>query len=88
MEKLKARTGARNQTPLGHEITIRAEEPAFVARYAFQLAQAFNLFNHHHHIHKENDPAKKKFMLQLSRLVEVQLVAALELLGIESPEQM
>jgi hypothetical protein len=27
-------------------------------------------------------------LLQLSRLVEVQLVAALELLGIESPEKM
>jgi arginyl-tRNA synthetase len=36
----------------------------------------------------ENDPAKKKFLLQLSRLVEIQLVAALELLGIESPEKM
>ncbi len=65
-----------------------AQEPAFVAKYAFQLAQAFNLFYHHHHILTESDPAKKKFLLQLSRLVEVQLVAALELLGIESPEKM
>jgi hypothetical protein len=31
--------------------------------------------------------AKKKFLLQLSRLVEVQLVASLDLLGIESPEK-
>jgi hypothetical protein len=36
----------------------------------------------------ESDPAKKTFILQLSRLVEVQLVAALELLRIESPEKM
>ncbi|HXP79734.1 MAG TPA: hypothetical protein VN976_07505 [Verrucomicrobiae bacterium] len=36
----------------------------------------------------ESDPAKKKFLLQLSRLVEVQLVATLELFGIESPEKM
>jgi len=65
-----------------------AEEHTFVAKYGFQLAQAFNLFYHHHHILTENDPAKKKFLLQLSRLVEVQLVAALELLGIESSEKL
>ena len=70
------------------EAAVGAQEPAFVAKYAFQLAQAFNLFYHHHHILTESDLAKKKFLLQLSRLVEVQLVAALELLGIESPEKM
>ena len=75
---------------LGMQIdaAVGAQEPAFVAKYAFQLAQAFNLFYHHHHILTESDAAKKKFLLQLSRLVEVQLVAALELLGIESPEKM
>jgi arginyl-tRNA synthetase len=70
------------------DAAVGAQEPAFVAKYAFQLAQAFNLFYHHHHILTESDLAKKKFLLQLSRLVEVQLVAALELLGIESPEKM
>jgi arginyl-tRNA synthetase len=70
------------------DAAVGAQEPAFVAKYAFQLAQAFNLFYHHHHILTENDPAKKNFLLQLCRLVEVQLVAALELLGIESPEKM
>ena len=70
------------------DAAVGAQEPAFVAKYAFQLAQAFNLFYHHHHILTESDPAKKRFLLQLSRLVEVQLVAALELLGIESPEKM
>jgi arginyl-tRNA synthetase len=70
------------------DAAVAAQEPAFVAKYAFQLAQAFNLFYHHHHILTETDLAKKKFLLQLSRLVEVQLVAALELLGIESPEKM
>ncbi len=70
------------------DAAVGAQEPAFVAKYAFQLAQAFNLFYHHHHILTESDPAKKKFLLQLSRLVEVQLVAALEILGIESPEKM
>jgi arginyl-tRNA synthetase len=70
------------------DAAVGAQEPAFVAKYAFQLAQSFNLFYHHHHILTESDAAKKKFLLQLSRLVEVQLVAALELLGIESPEKM
>jgi arginyl-tRNA synthetase len=70
------------------DAAVGAQEPAFVAKYAFQLAQAFNLFYHHHHILTESDPAKKTFLLQLSRLVEIQLVAALELLGIESPEKM
>ncbi|HLW44189.1 MAG TPA: arginine--tRNA ligase [Candidatus Acidoferrales bacterium] len=70
------------------DAAVSAQEPAFVAKYAFQLAQAFNLFYHHHHILTESGPAKKKFLLQLSRLVEVQLVAGLELLGIESPEKM
>ena len=63
-------------------------EPAFIAKYAFELAQAFNLFYHHHHILSEADPARKTFLLRLSRLVERQLVAALDLLGIEAPEKM
>jgi hypothetical protein len=65
---------------------LLSEGPAFVANYAFQFARAFNLF--YHHILRESDPAKKKVLLQLSRLVEVLLVAALALLGIESPEKM
>jgi arginyl-tRNA synthetase len=70
------------------DAAVGAQEPAFIAKYAFQLAQAFNLFYHHHHILTESDPEKKTFLLQLSRLVEIQLVAALELLGIESPGKM
>jgi arginyl-tRNA synthetase len=70
------------------DAAVNAQEPAFVAKYSFQLAQAFNLFYHHHHILTESNAAKKQFLLQLSRLVEVQLVTALELLGIESPEKM
>jgi arginyl-tRNA synthetase len=70
------------------EAAVDAQEPAFIAKYAFQLAQAFNLFYHHHRVLTEEDPEKKIFFLQLSRLVELQLVNALELLGIESPEKM
>jgi len=70
------------------EAAVATQEPAFIAKYAFQLAQAFNLFYHHHRVLTEEDAAKKTFFLQLSRLVELQLVSALELLGIESPEKM
>ena len=67
---------------------VGAQEPAFIAKYAFELAQAFNLFYHQHHILSEPDAARKAFLLRLSRLVERQLVAALDLLGIEAPEKM
>jgi arginyl-tRNA synthetase len=67
---------------------VNAQEPAFIAKYAFQLAQAFNNFYHRHHILSEEDPAKKRFLLVLTLLIEKQLVAALNLLGIESPEKM
>ncbi|MDP9339326.1 MAG: arginine--tRNA ligase [Acidobacteriota bacterium] len=70
------------------EAAINGHEPAFVAKFAFQLAQAFNLFYHHHHILSEADGQKRAFLLSLTELVEVQLVRALDLLGIEAPEKM
>ena len=70
------------------EAATSAHEPAFIAKYAFQLAQQFNLFYHKHHILSEEDRAKKSFLLLLSALVEKQLVIALELLGVTAPEKM
>jgi arginyl-tRNA synthetase len=70
------------------EAAIKGQEPAFVAKFAFQLAQAFNLFYHHHHILSEADEQKRAFLLRLTELVETQLVKALDLLGIEAPEKM
>lgn len=70
------------------EAAIATQEPAFVAKYAFQLAQAFNLFYHKHHILSEADEQKRAFLLRLTELVEAQLVRALSLLGIEAPEKM
>ena len=67
---------------------IGAQEPAFVAKYAFLLAQAFNMFYHKHHILSEADDQKRAFLLGLAELVEENLVRALQLLGIESPEKM
>jgi len=70
------------------EAAIGTQEPAFVAKYAFQLAQAFNNFYHKHHILSEADEQKRAFLLRLTEMVEAQLVRALTLLGIESPEKM
>jgi len=70
------------------DLAIGGQEPAFVAKYAFQLAQAFNLFYHKFHILSETDEQKRGFLLALTELVERQLVTALSLLGIEAPEKM
>jgi arginyl-tRNA synthetase len=70
------------------EGAISAQEPAFVAKYAFQLAQGFNLFYHKFHILTEADEQKRGFLLRLTEVVERELVTALGLLGIEAPEKM
>jgi arginyl-tRNA synthetase len=70
------------------DAAIGTQEPAFVAKYAFQLAQAFNNFYHQHHILSEPDDQKRAFLLALTELVEQRLVQSLHLLGIETPEKM
>jgi arginyl-tRNA synthetase len=70
------------------EQAVSAQEPAFVARYAFELAQAFNAFYHKHHILSEEDKEKRAFLLSLSNLVRAQLVKTLSLMGIVAPEKM
>jgi arginyl-tRNA synthetase len=70
------------------DATIAAQEPAFLAKYAFQLAQGFNNFYHKHHILSEPDEQKRAFLLGLTEVVERELVRVLGLLGIEAPEKM
>ncbi len=70
------------------DVAVSAQEPAFLARYAFELAQAFNIFYHKHHILSETDAERRTFLLRLTALVRQQLVAALGLLGISAPEKM
>jgi len=70
------------------DAAIGAQEPAFVSKYAFQLAQSFNNFYHKHHILSEPDERRRAFLLALTELVEKQLVKALDLLGIQAPEKM
>ncbi|HVB40713.1 MAG TPA: arginine--tRNA ligase [Terriglobales bacterium] len=67
---------------------IAAQEPAFLAKYAFQLAQGFNVFYHHTPVLQEGDAARRAFLLALVARVHRQLAAALELMGIETPDAM
>lgn len=70
------------------DMALGAQEPAFIARYAFEIAQAFNAFYHKHHILSEKDDARRAFLLRLTLLVRDQLVRALDLLGITAPDKM
>ena len=63
-------------------------EPAYLARYAFQLAQQFNNFYHKHHILTEQDPAKKALYLATAAVAKREMTRALAYLGIESPPVM
>ena len=67
---------------------VDSQEPAFLTRYAFELAQAFNVFYHKHHILSEEDAEKRAFLIRLTQLVREQLVTTLALLGITAPEMM
>ena len=59
-----------------------------LCKYAFSLAQRFNLFYHKHHILSETDPQKKQHLLLVADLVRRQLEKSLDLLGCEVPPKM
>ena len=65
-----------------------AAEPAFVAKYAFNLARAFNLFYHRHRIIGEADEVKRAMLIAIADLARNQLASALATLGISVPERM
>jgi len=65
-----------------------AAEPAYVAKYAFNLARAFNLFYHRHRIIGEEDDLKRAVLIAIADLARNQLTAALAILGISVPERM
>ncbi|HEX3681861.1 MAG TPA: arginine--tRNA ligase [Bryobacteraceae bacterium] len=70
------------------ERAIASGEPAHVAKYAFQLAQAFNIFYHEHSVIAEPDPERRNMLVWLTGYVRNQLAATLEVLGIEQPKYM
>ena len=63
------------------DATIAAQEPAFLAKYAFQLAQGFNNFYHKHHILSETDEQKRAFLLGLTEVVERRVGARIGFVG-------
>ncbi|MEJ2246707.1 MAG: arginine--tRNA ligase [Acidobacteriota bacterium] len=59
-----------------------------LCKFAFSLAQKFNLFYHRHHILSETDSRKKQHLLLITDLVRKQLETALYLIGSEVPPRM
>jgi arginyl-tRNA synthetase len=70
------------------EWAIASGEPAHVAKYAFQLAQAFNNFYHEYPVLHEQDRERKTFLLWMTDYFRSQLERTLEVLGIEVPAYM
>lgn len=63
-------------------------EPAILAKYAFNLAKAFNLFYHNHKIISEPNDLKRSVLVVTADFAHRSLVAALATLGIAVPERM
>jgi arginyl-tRNA synthetase len=70
------------------EQCIATAEPAYLAKYAFQLAQQFNNFYHRHHILNEIDPTRKALFLATAAVAQREMTRALGYLGIEAPPVM
>ena len=67
---------------------VASGEPAHVARFAFQLAQAFNNFYHGYPVLAEENAEKRAFLLWMTRYFGIQLERTLGVLGIAVPEYM
>ncbi|HEY6190163.1 MAG TPA: arginine--tRNA ligase [Pyrinomonadaceae bacterium] len=63
-------------------------EPAYLAKYTFNLARAFNLFYHRHRIIGEEDATRRAVLVRVADIARRQLTAALNTLGIAVPERM
>ncbi len=63
-------------------------EPSHVARYAFQLAQAFSTFYQDYRVVDETDEERRTFLLWMTDYFRAQLERTLAVLGIEVPQYM
>jgi arginyl-tRNA synthetase len=70
------------------EQCIATAEPAYLAKYAFQLAQQFNNFYHRHHVLNEPDPTRKALLLATAAVAQREMTRALGYLGIQAPPVM
>ena len=67
---------------------VAAGEPAHVARYAFQLAQAFSGFYDKYSVKSEPDAERKAFLIWMTGYFREQLERVSGVLGIPVPEYM
>jgi len=67
---------------------IAGTEPAFLAKYTFNLAKGFNLFYHRHRIIAEENEVKRAVLIAVADFTRRQLTTALATLGIKVPERM
>jgi arginyl-tRNA synthetase len=67
---------------------VESLEVSQLAKYAFYLAQKFNIFYHKYHILSDTDAQRKRHLLLVVRLLRRQLEKALDLLGCEVPPKM
>jgi arginyl-tRNA synthetase len=67
---------------------VSSLEPAHVAKWTFQLAQAFNVFYEKYRILSEANPARRSLLIAITSIVRRQLIKALAALGIEAPDRM
>lgn len=70
------------------ELAANLYDPSLIANFAYNLAKAFHRFYHEHSILKAENEKAKAFRILLSERVGETLKDAMELLGIEMPEQM
>jgi arginyl-tRNA synthetase len=70
------------------ERAVASGEPSHVARYAFQLAQAFSSFYQAYKVLDEPDDEKRTFLLWMTDYFRRQLERTLDVLGIEVPAYM
>lgn len=62
--------------------------PNYICENAYQLAVSFSRFYHENHIMDEKDEAKKASWLALAKLVRTVIIKHLDILGIETVENM
>ncbi|MDQ3636180.1 MAG: arginine--tRNA ligase [Acidobacteriota bacterium] len=67
---------------------IENTEPAYLAKYTFNLAKSSNLFYQKHRIKDEPDKLKQALMICVAEIARKSLTTALETMGIKVPERM
>jgi len=77
-----------SKTDSAIERAVGSGEPAHVAKYAFQLAQAFNTFYHDYQVLTEENREKRTFLLWMTNYFLAQLERTLGVLGIAVPDYM